>query len=430
VRPSGPSRDASTTSPGDAGPGERGALVLPPADTTIDLPFLGPEVRHSIAIAVRPARLDVHLSIDTTTSFGGEIDRLQRDLKGKVIDGLAGYAGEVAFGVSRLEDFPIPPFGGEGDRPFVLITPITPDVDEIRLGLAGLEPLGFGGDLPEAGYEALYQIATGEGYERDGVTYIEPFGGSGEGGVGFRDGSLRVVVHATDATSHVPAEYAPTLPGTRGEEAVIAALSDIDVRLVGIASDEEARLALTRLALGTGAVVPPAAGVCPTGIDGAARDPVAGVCPLVFDVLPSGSGLGDALREALLRLLDSVVYDTVRAEHGEDRLGFVRRIEAADATVPEGVTGPGRADLAPPAGIDDAFVDAHTGVTLGFDVVLQNILLPARDYDQVFRVSVEVRGDGQLLAEETLRIRVPALEPASPEVPPGADIDGGTVVPL
>jgi hypothetical protein len=403
----GPGPIAPGEGPDGGGQGTRGALVLPEADRTLDLPYLGPEVRHRIEIAVKPARLDVHLSVDTTASFGGEIDQLQRDLTSKVIGGLTSSAGEVAFGVSRLEDFPVAPFGSEGDAPFVLLTPITPDLGEIKSALSGLEPLGVGGDLPEAGYEALYQVATGAGYERDGVVYVEPFRGGGEGGVGFREGSLRVVVHATDAESHVPAEYDPIFPGTRGEEDVLAALHAVDARLVGIAGDEGARQALVRLALGTGAVVPPEGGACPTGVDGAPYPPVGGVCPLVFDVLPSGAGLSDALLDALSRLLDSVVYELVRGTHGEDRLGFVRRIEAAEAIVPDGTIDPTRVDLEEPVGVDDAFAGAHTGVTLAFDVVLQNTALPAQDYDQIFRVSVAVRGDDQTLAEETLRIRVP-----------------------
>jgi hypothetical protein len=200
---------------GDAGP------RLPPADLALDLPYFGPEQTVTLRAAIELGRLDVHVSVDTTGSFGGEIDAIQADLDRRVIPGIRDRVEDVAFGISRFEDFPGDPWGGPDDLPHRLLAPVTLDDRRIALGVVGLEPIGNGGDAPESGAEALWQIATGAGYTMPGgVRLVPPFdaersGAAGTiGGVGFREGALHVVVHITDAPSHRPADYGAAFPGT------------------------------------------------------------------------------------------------------------------------------------------------------------------------------------------------------------------------
>lgn len=392
-----------------------GGPRLPPADLEVELPYLAPEVRIPLETRADLGTLDVFLSIDTTGSFGGEIDALQRDLVGEVVPALAARVPDVAIGVGRFEDFPAAPFGAEGDQPFRLVTAVTTDRVRVGSALASLDdPLGNGGDIPESGAEALWQIATGEGYAHDGQELIERFEGSaapggGEiGGVGFREGALRVVVHVTDARSHEPADYAGLFPGTRSMSQAIAALGEIDARVIGIASGPEPRAELERLAIGTGAVAPPREGACDTGIDGAPRTPVSGSCPLVFDVEADGTGLSSTLVDAIGDLLDTVSWGEVWGEADDAGLGLVRAVEAVEARVEGGGTAPGREDRHPAGdGIDDTFVSVRPGTTVRFDLVLRNESVPPADYEQVFLVEVRILGDGLNVLERTVRVIVP-----------------------
>ncbi|MEM9067025.1 MAG: hypothetical protein AAGE52_00925 [Myxococcota bacterium] len=381
------------------------AAVLPPADLEVVLPYLGPEERVDRSIETEPGMLDVHFSIDTTGSFIGEIDALQQDLSGRIVESLEEEVDDVAFGVSRFEDFPLEPYGVEGDRPFELLAPITTDRTRARSGVARLDqPLGSGGDLPESGFEALYQIATGEGFEAFGIEYIAPFVGDGLGGVGFRDGALHVVVHATDAPSQTPSTYQGPPSRTRDVDDVQDAMGDLNAFVLGVASDDGARPQLEDLALRTGATIPPEAGTCATGINGAPRPPVDGACPLVFDIQPDGTGLSSAIVDAIVGLLGTVRYEEVYGVVLSDRAGFVRAVEAVEA---EGDPPPDRIDVRPMDGINDTFLNVRIGTSLRFAIRLRNERIPPATYDQFFRLTVQIVGDGLVLDEVTIRVVVP-----------------------
>lgn len=382
---------------GDAGP------RLPAADREILLPYFGETVEEPLAVIGEVGRLDVFLSIDTTGSFGGEIDNLQRDLRARVLPALRERVHDVAVGVGRFEDFPAPPFGAPDDRPFHLLTAVTADDLVVADAVAALDqPLGDGGDIPESGAEALFQIATGEGYG----SLVPPYTGPGLGGVGFRSSALRVVVQASDAPVHRPEDYAATFENAHSMDDAMNALNELGVFGLGIASGEAARPALERLAIGTGAVTAPSGGACPTGAGGTARLPVEGVCPLVFDVRDDGTGLADALVDAIAGLLDAVRYDEVWAET-DDELGFVRSLEAVDAEPPDGIEPPWLADRRPPDGVPDTFSSVGPGTRLRFRATLRNEGIPPADYDQYFQLTLRVVGDGVTLFTRSLRIVVP-----------------------
>lgn len=405
-----PPFDGSTDPFDDAGndAGRRGSEpALPEADVEVVLPYFGPEVALDRQIDGRPARLDVHFSIDTTGSFGDEIDTLQSDLRNVIVPALEARVDDVAFGVSRFEDFPIIPFGAATDRPFELLTAMTRRRSEVLTAVARLDqPLGNGGDTPESGFEALYQIATGEGLSSRGTTWIPEYSGSGAGGVGFREGAIRAVVHVTDAPSHVPDSYGASL-GTHGFADATEAIREVGARVLGIASHPSARPDLERIALATGALIDPIDGGCPHGVDGAQVALLSGRCALVFDIETDGRGLTNAVVDAIVGLLDATSWSEVYGRT-DDRLGFVTAIEATGATVPTGVSPPTLADRRPTDGIDDTYEDVRPGARLGFSLRLRNTTVPPADYDQVFRVRFEIVGDTTVLDVLTVRVIVPA----------------------
>jgi len=405
------------------------AAALPAADVEVVLPFGAEAVEVPLAISADLTLLDVVFSIDTTGSFGGEIDALQQDVLRVVTPRLAARVDDVAFAVTRFEDLPIAPFGAVTDRPFTLVTPITKSTALLASGVASLDsPLGNGGDWPESGAEALYQIATGDGFPPFVAPYApsrEP-GGSARGGVGFRDGSLRVVLHVTDAPTHEPGDYASVVRGAHSLDDATAALRANRVAVIGVASGDAARVHLESLATGTGATVPPGPdGQCATGLGGAPRPPVAGRCPLVFDIESDGTGLSTAVVDAVVALVDSVAYDEVWGEAVGDPLRFVRAVEARSATPPPGAPPPGRADRRPAGdGILDTFTDVRAGTRVEVAAILRNETVRETDYEQVFRLALELRSGTYVLQRLTVRVVVPGVRPTRPDAGP-AEPDGG-----
>jgi hypothetical protein len=321
--------------------------------------------------------LDVFFAMDTTASMTGEIQNLQSSLIATIVPQIQAQIADTRFGVGAVEDFPdspsftygaahgtdCTPYGGPqasaaADQPFWLITPITGGIQNVVNGVNALSingvPIGCGMDVPEGTMEALYQIATGEGLT--GVAALPllnvPANHSGVGGVGFRQGSMPVVVPITDAVFHKNGEagtcsysgYTDTI-SYAGAVAAVAhtraqtktALNAICAKVVGVAAmiwdastgcsplaDEE------DFATSTGARVKPsvwdvggrpagcAAGQCCTGVAGAGRATDAdGLCPLVFEIQQDGTGLGTSIVSGLLALTQYATFDVTTQTQGD-----------------------------------------------------------------------------------------------------------------
>ena len=167
-----------------------------------------------------------------------------------------------AYGVGRFEDYAN--FAGElpQGRPFILNQPIittnTPGFsDAMTAALQRMAP-GLGGDYPESMLEALYQVATGAGFDGDGngnttesgaagpsstqtapgtsgdvpafnsfqadaANHVLPSSGT-RGGVGFRQGALPIILVASDnGTAYEP--DSPVVNPVTGVDGVQVALS-------------------------------------------------------------------------------------------------------------------------------------------------------------------------------------------------------------
>lgn len=196
-------------------------------------------------------RADLAINIDTTGSMGGEITALRNSLASLIIPGAQAVVPDPTFAVSCFEDFPVAPFGvaASGDLPYRLGTRATQNQADVQQALNALATKN-GDDLPESGLESLYQIATGAGAQwGDGpgqsIPAFDPAQGlvpgiadGTIGGVGFRDNSLPIVVHVTDAPSQVPASYQAIDPEIQAVEPAVAlsAINQIGARVITIAS--------------------------------------------------------------------------------------------------------------------------------------------------------------------------------------------------
>ncbi len=210
-------------------------FVLPPGGPTqtATLTFTNTEID----------RADLAIAIDTTGSMADEIANLQLGLSTTIIPGVRANINDVSVSVSSFEDFPVAPFGSAAaaDRPFRLGSRVSSDASAAQAAVNGLV-LRNGGDFPESAHAALYHIATGTGLPWMGGTVpaFDPMAGRVPGvadgtigGVGFRSGSLPIIVLITDAVSHTWRDYLPAIQtATTGK--VRDALVGIGGRVVGV----------------------------------------------------------------------------------------------------------------------------------------------------------------------------------------------------
>lgn len=284
--------------------------------------------------------MDVFVSMDTTGSMAGEINNLQNSLATTIIPEIQMAIPDTQFGAGTFDDFPVSPHGSPGDQPFSLLAPISNNVADVQAAVLSMSSAG-GNDFPEAHAEALFQIATGAGIVGPGATNVPAYMGAGLGGVGFREGSLPIVVSITDATAHngsnlaCPATYTDpgVLAAAHTEAEAITALSALCARVVQIATAGvggcDALGDAERFAEATGAVIPPEAwdvggrppgcnvGQCCTGTNGAG---VAlngdGMCPMAYLASGNGSGVDSSLSDAIQLLAAYGQFDVTSETDG------------------------------------------------------------------------------------------------------------------
>lgn len=324
-------------------------------DFFFELPFKGNPDQDMLEFQPQVQKADIFINIDTTNSMGGEIDNLRNQLSNTIIPEVRNRVTNSAFGLSSFDDFPVCNFGiaNRGDLPFSLRQVPTTDATAVQSKVNQLL-LHDGLDLPESGYESLYQIATGEGCSWTGGA-VSIYGGGGVGGVGFRERSLPVVLHITDAVSHQKSDYdtCAEVTSSHSWSQARVALNDLGIRVITIDSlDGDSTGQLTTISNETDAVVPVCAfkdetdswrcGVdkCCTGVGGSGVDPVNGECTLTYDIQEDGSGLGDAVVDGVDGLVKYTTFDikaVVRRDETEtsvDTSCFIEKVEATNYVAP------------------------------------------------------------------------------------------------
>lgn len=406
----------------------------PQQDFFFILPYQDPggPVMKPLDFSTAVPALDVFFMMDTTGSMSGEISNLQTGLTNTVIPGIQNAVTNAQFGVGSQADFPIDPFGTSGcDQPFVLKQAITATTSQVQAGVNSLSsggyPISCGNDEPEAVLEAVYQAATGEGLSSPAPTNV-PANHTGVGGVGFRTGTMPVIVSITDAPSHAKGEpgtcgtealdYGAAIPTAHSRTDVHNALAAICARSVGIAAIGAgcSPLAnLTDLATATGARVPPAAwdvGVRPTGCasnqcctgqNGVGVAPDAnGLCPLVFQVDTSGNGVGTQIVTGIQMLTRFATFDVTSSKMGgtTDTSGnplpaphttadFIKSVTPTSFTLP-----PPPPNLPNPTFDTTTFHNVTPGTHVDFGVDAYNDFVQQTGDAQIFRATIQVLAGG------------------------------------
>ena len=210
------------------GPPKQFPATLTPHTTNITLrPGAHRDVPYQLLLPRTPSPVDVMFLVDTTDSMQATIDGLRQDLA-IIVNDVAGTGLDTRFGVAEFRDYApsVRDMGaGEiGDKPYTLRRKVGFDDASLEHALNKLKVAG-GGDPPEADLTALLQSTTGQG-QIAGKKVVVPAGQD----AGYRTGSLRLAVLATDAPFHRERHYL-----TPQWDTVVSALRAHRVYQIGLA---------------------------------------------------------------------------------------------------------------------------------------------------------------------------------------------------
>jgi hypothetical protein len=372
---------------------EAGTDPLDPSESPSDFIVIGihsPPEEFVFTFDLNVSLADVAFLLDTTGSMSSTAIAVASEYSNIVSD-ISSAISDAEYGVATYDDYAYGSMGSTscGDKPFELRRQITSDMAAVQSILSSIS-IHCGADGPESSMEAIYQAASGDGYDQDcNGSYdsstdvrpfladsTDPFGGAGGefwspsysgggpiGGFGFRDYALPVIFYATDNYLRDPdAGYATPggCPVNAGGADVAAAVTGIGARLIGLGTNSTPISQMNTLADTTGSLAD-------TDGDGVTDD------RLVFTWSGSSSAFRTTVVGAIQDLVNSVEFSTVELIVVGDTYGFVRDVDPAIYT---GVS-----------------VTSGSSVTLDFTILLQ-ALLPASPDDRVFSIELHAIGDG------------------------------------
>jgi hypothetical protein len=224
------------------------------------------DVEEIFAFTLAIERGDIAMITDTTGSMGGTLSAVQTTFT-TILTDVTDTFEDVGGGAAQHDDYAYGSFGSSPDSCFILSCGITTDYARVQTAVDNMALHG-GGDGPEGSMEALYQGASGAGYDQDCdgnydattdiLPFIEdpsdPFNGSGgenydpslpdagtRGGFGFRDYSLPVLILATDNYMRDPESTNASYNASPGgcpidatSSDVVTALADINGYFIGL----------------------------------------------------------------------------------------------------------------------------------------------------------------------------------------------------
>lgn len=427
-----------------------GACGIPDTDFYVVLPEGDPVQQAYLDFSTTIQRADVFFLMDSSESMGPTLDVLRATVATPttgLMDRMQSAVPDTWLSGGRYTEWPFAPYGGGGDTPLALVSPSTPftlpggvegsgrALVAERFGMLGVAQ--GGGDLPEAHSDALYQAVVGRGgvYESGAQTLSLPnlesdCFGRGFGAACFREDSLPVVVHFTDACAHNGPSggdsgctvYEGISPSPATYDEVMTALQSRGVRYIGVNTHPSEGCAGRVDATGT----LPCHFMRQTALStGSVSDEGE---PMVLD-LPSGTAnepFADALVGAVETLATRVPVDVDTrtrdgASLGFDNMGvdarqFVVAVEpACDGMMtcywdPDGV--PTHPTATPDA---RTFFGVLPRSTVRFRASFANTMVRGTTASRVFVAGIDVRADERsVLQTRLVFIVVPAVSIAPP----------------
>lgn len=346
-------------------------------------------------------KADIYFLVDTSARMGGEIDKLRTEFSSLIYTTIMGILSDVHFGVGRFDDYPIDPFGDEGDVSYENLHDVDSNISSVDTSLGGLSAEG-GGDDPDSHVTALWTMVTGDPAQ---TMPAQPAPDCPEATWGypcFREGSIPVVYLISDSPFHnAPGDdnpYSDVTAPTYSE--TVDALNAVGAKVIGLHTGEDASH-YRQLALDTGTV-------------DNAGDPLVRVLP------NNGNGIEVGVNEEFQVVCESTPMSlSIRVRDdpsdAENALVFIDRIEpntVDDLTDTEsGITcvpGLNTADTDADT-IHDTFVNVVPGTGVCFDIhVTSNDAIPSTSETQVFAVDIDlVRDDAIVLSTRRIFFVVP-----------------------
>jgi hypothetical protein len=306
------------------------------------------------------SQLDVVFNVDTTASMDSAINSVKTNIS-NIISTVRSMVSSSGFALTVFDDFPLNNYGYSyyGDLPFRLLGTVSTDSATVtRYTQDPLFTTRAGADWAESGIESLYQIATGAGVSWSGSSVPAHTPASGRWGyVDFRNGSLPIVIHVTDAYSHdntVQPYDTSSVPSPHYTPQTLPVLIQRGIRVITLnvgdrTGDRYGQM--TEWSTQTNAIVPacafnndknesPCNGKCcvgetvePTTIDGKTNQ-----CILKYE------GAQDRVHEFISQGIDALVkygtYEVATSVIGEPLPGdittacFIKQVKAVEYTAP------------------------------------------------------------------------------------------------
>ncbi|MBQ9396373.1 MAG: hypothetical protein IJU23_12795 [Proteobacteria bacterium] len=214
-------------------------------------------------------KLDLVFNVDTTVSMSETIGNVKSNIQ-NTVQSIQGMVDDSGFGLTNFDDFPVGNYGdpSSGDLPYRVIGNVSTDPNVVKGYVNNsLFKTRAGTDTAESGVESLYQLATGKGESSwDGGSIPAHSNAANTwGGADFRNDSLPIVIHTTDAYSHDEdfLSYSSAVSKPHYSTETINALRDKGIRVItlGVPNSQNVQEAdlygqMTRWAKETDAIVP------------------------------------------------------------------------------------------------------------------------------------------------------------------------------
>ena len=341
-----------------------------------------PELDHLVLTATIQMA-DVFFALDSSGSMETEINMLHAGLTSTVVPGVRAAIPDVWFGVGRFEDCQ------DCAHNMAVLQRVTDDIEAVERSLEGWST-DCGEIEPYTQY--LYALASGDVTPYLGWGGVTPATWTCEvpdalGWPCFRPEAMPIIVQFGDEAFVGGGGFC--IPGHDADLA-ISALNAIDAHYIGVNSGAS-RPDMQVIAVGT------------SSVDTSGW-------PLVFDISPTGGGLGEQVVEAIEILASQVPVDVTALlrddpDDGVDPVaefvvGFEASVEGGhrDPLNPARVCASGLAvedRFEPLDGRPDTFPGVMPGTSVCFDIsVGPNRTVPATHEPRSFMVRVDLAGDG------------------------------------
>ncbi len=382
---------------------------IPDETFFVVLPYDGEAQERELVFGTTLRKADVFFMMDRTGSMDEEARNLESGLStivssltttltdvGVGFGAFAGFGGRGSGGCMTIFGMTICNDGPEGDMPFELVQTITTDLPTMQTAVGRLGDISYGGANWASSTEAMYQAATGEGFQPwlgpQNCTPVPDETGRRYGYPCFRPGALPIMVVLTDtgskngpgaSTNYNASDFTMSPRGPHTYEETRSSLNGIGARVIGIISGMEAGdpvSQFTTWANDTGTVD-------------------ASGAPILFSIASNGSGLDARIVEAIRTLAEETPQDiSGAARDGEDRPDSIGPVDATlfiKAITPVSLFD-GAPVACPAAGRcdDRLFYGVTPGNTVTFNVRFRNDFQEPRSFAQVFLAEIVVLGNG------------------------------------